>query len=162
MTDWSFRPTKGNNAHQALHYFFSNLRIKPNVSTSELPHTFSDKDIFELATAQGPCLFIATDGDQAENADGTQGIAVAVAVLCQVKLKEGANFEDKDAWMDKDVRPLEAWINSLPEKIGNMATNKHIAGMMANILAEYLIPRGCAGSVIMDLDTSRITLAQGS
>ena len=41
---------------------------------------------------------------------------MAVAVLCQVKLKEGANFEDKDAWMDKDVRPLEAWIKILPEK----------------------------------------------
>ena len=70
------------------------------------------------------------------------GKAAAAAVLCQVKLKEGTNFEDKDAWMDKDVRPLEAWINILPEEIGNTATNNHIAEMMANILVEYLIPRG--------------------
>ena len=140
VTDWSFRPIKRNNAHEDLHFFFNNLRIKPNVSTSELPHTISDKDIFELATAQCLYLFIAMDGGQAKKADGTPGKAAAAVVLCQVKLKEGANFEDKHAWMDKDVRPLETWINILPEKIGNTATNNLIVKIMANILAEYLIP----------------------
>ena len=70
---WQPCPSDESNAHRGLHKFFANHRLVPTSSVATNPHSLSDKDIFELATAQGSCIFIATDGGQAESTNESQG-----------------------------------------------------------------------------------------
>ena len=63
---WQPRPYDESNAQEGLHKFFDKHRLAPTCSAATNSLSLSDKDIVELATAQGSCILIATDGGREE------------------------------------------------------------------------------------------------
>ena len=111
----------------------------------------ADRRILQLATRNGWPALIATDGGDLKTLEPTENLVSAAVVLCAPPDTNPGN----PAWLEQSSRPLLARMTLLPNLIGFSRSDNNHAELLADNMAEEMLPCQLEALTIIDSQIAR-------